>query len=425
VWHAPYPVYAASGSGCRITDVDGVERLDFVNNYSSLIHGHGHPPTIDAVRWQLQALTAAGLPTESEIGLAELLCARLPAVEQVRFLNSGTEAVMLALKTARAYTGRSRIAKVEGTYHGLYDFAEVSQAPTSQEWGPAEAPASVPLSPGTPRGVLDDVLVLPFNNVPATRKLLEQHGPSLAAVLLDVMPARLSYLKASPAFLGTIAEIARRFGTLIVLDEVYSLRLDYAGMHGKLGLKPDLIALAKIIGGGFPVGALGGDQRIMGLFRCDDRSPRLPHGGTYNANPITMAAGLAAMHAFDRNAVARLNELGNRAREAVREAARVAGIAVQVQGEGSVFAIRMGAQAPVDYRSSISTPEDLSRMDWLYRDLLNHGILYAPHGLFVLSTAMTGREVDQLGDTILGSFRRLAAGAAGLGPPEESSPPVD
>jgi glutamate-1-semialdehyde 2,1-aminomutase len=407
VMFSPYPVYAATGAGCRVTDVDGVERIDFINNYSSLIHGHGHAGIQEAVRRQLGRLTAVGLPTESEIELAEFLCARYSVVEQLRFLNSGSEAVMLAVKTARAVTGRPKIAKVEGAYHGLYDVAEISQAPTADAWGPDDAPCSVPLSPGTPAGITNDVVVIPFNRPEAATAILNRHATDIAAVLIDVMPAHLGYLQASAEFLDAITRFTKASGALLVLDEVYSLRLHHGGAYTKYGLKPDLMVMGKIMGGGFPVGAIGGSREVMKIFESGVGGQLMPHGGTYNANPITMTAGLAAMQAFDVAAVNHVNQLGERARTGMRAILRSTGTAVQVFGDGSLMCLRFTARAQRDYRDFALSSAEQARRDWFHRRLLNRGILCSPHGLFILSTAMGEAEISQLLDTASAAFTEL------------------
>src|SRR3978361_555015 len=189
VFMKPYPIYAARGEGCRVWDVDGNEFIDCINNFPSLIHGHAHPIVVETAARQLALGSAFGLPTESEIELAELLASRLSGVDQVRFTNSGTEAVMMALKAARAFTGRPKIAKCEGAYHGSYDYAEVSLDPSPEAWG-RNAPVSGAYARGTPDNVLADVLTIPFNDTEAAVSLIREHGPELACVLVDPMPNR-------------------------------------------------------------------------------------------------------------------------------------------------------------------------------------------------------------------------------------------
>jgi glutamate-1-semialdehyde 2,1-aminomutase len=394
IFFKPHPIYADRAAGCRVTDVDGVERIDFLNNYTSLIHGHCHPDVMDAVRAQLEKITTVAMPTESEIALAELLVERLAGVEQVRFLNSGTEAVMMSIKAARAYTGRTKIAKVEGTYHGAYDFAEVSLAPDESNWGPAERPASVPAYVGQPSSVLDEVVVLPWNNVEATRRILESEGPQLAGILFDVLPSRLGFVPIQKEYLALLTEQARKHGALLILDEVFSLRLGFSGGQGRLGITPDITAMGKIIGGGFPVGAVGGRAEVMSVFGFEKGRPRLPHGGTFNANPITMAAGLRAMQLWTPAEVTRIGRLGLRLRDGLRTCLTEANIAGQVTGEES-FAMLFLSERPIrDFRDVAYSWRYAARHEKLHRFLLNHGVLTSPALLFSMSTAMTEHDID-------------------------------
>ena len=255
VWHAPHPIYAASGQGCRIKDVDGKTYLDFINNYTSMIHGHANPVVAEAVRKQLEIGTCFAMPTESEIELAELLCKRSPGFERVRFTNSGSEAVMMALKAARAHTGKPKIAKCEGAYHGSYDFAEVSLDSAPESWGNAD-PNSVAYTSGTPRSVLDEVIVIPFNRVEETENILAAHADELACVLIDPMPNRAGLIPATPEYLKMLRRFTTNNDMLLVFDEVISFRLGHGGAQGEFNVSPDLTALAKIIGGGFPIGHL-------------------------------------------------------------------------------------------------------------------------------------------------------------------------
>ena len=407
VFFKPFPTYAASGEGCRVTDVDGVERIDFVNNYSSLIHGHRPPEVMAATRAQLDRIVAVGLPTASEIDLAELLVERLAGVEQVRFANSGTEAVMLALKAARAFTGRPKIAKIEGAYHGGGDFAEVSQAANPQGWGDPERPVSMATSFGAPASVLDDVVVLPWNDIDAARALIEAHADDLACVLIDPMPSRICYSTIDPAFLAMLRETTARIGALIVLDEVYNLRLGYNGAQGVLGFAPDLTALGKIIGGGFPVGAVGGSARVMSVFAFDDCPAKVPHGGTYNGNPISMVAGLTTLQLMTPRAFDRLAALGERMREGLRAALSDTGVPGHVAGQASFAMLTLTEQPIRTYRDLFRDPKLAERQAVVHRDLLNRGVLTSPALLFTLSTPMTEAEIDFALDEVRAALSAL------------------
>ena len=206
VYVAPYPPYAATGEGCWITDVEGDRRLDCLNNYTALIHGHAHPAIVEAATRRLAQGASFPLPTPEEIELASLICDRLSSAERVRFTNSGSEAVMMAIKGARAWTGRPKIAKFEGAYHGSYDYAEVSLGSSPDNWGSLAAPASISYSRGTPPAVLDDVIVLPFNHAEVAVARIEREAKSLAAVLVDPIPNRVGLMPARPEFLPETPE---------------------------------------------------------------------------------------------------------------------------------------------------------------------------------------------------------------------------
>jgi glutamate-1-semialdehyde 2,1-aminomutase len=395
VFMKPYPIYAARGEGFRVWDVDGNEFIDCINNFTSLIHGHAHPILVEAATRQLALGSAFGLPTESEIELAELLASRLPAVDQVRFTNSGTEAVMMALKAARAFTGRPKIAKCEGAYHGSYDYAEVSLDPTPQAWG-RNAPVSVAYARGTPDNVLADVITIPFNDAEAAVSLIREHGPELACVLVDTMPNRAGLVPADKSYLEALRSITREVGALLIFDEVITLRLGFRGAQGLWDIDPDLTTLGKIIGGGFPVGAVAGHKEFMAVFDPRSGKPALPHGGTFSANPVTMRAGLAAMELLDEAAFARLDAIGEAVRSGIDEAFRRTGVPGRTVGLGSLLKIHFADRPIRDYRSAYMTEQEAQRQAVFNRGLLNRGVLAAGYGLMALSTPMGDADVDAI-----------------------------
>lgn len=406
IFLSPYPIYAASGRGSRVTDVDGVERIDFLNNYTTLIHGHAHPAIHEAVARQLERGASYAHPTESEIELAELLCGRVPSFEQVRFTNSGTEAVMMAIKAARAHTGRTRIAKCEGIYHGTYDYAEVSLDSGPESWGEA-APAAVPHAVGTPGHVADDVVVIPYNDAAAAERILAPHAAELAAVLVDPMPTKAGLVPASEDFLDTLRRFTRAHGIVFILDEVITFRLGYHGAQGALGTEADLTTMGKIIGGGLPVGALAGRAELMRAFDPRHGRPAVAHAGTFNANPLTMAGGLAAMQLLTPEAFERLNTAGERARQALREAFRTAGVPGQVTGMGSMFMLHLHQRPIRGYRDMVAAADAGEAWQWVFRHLLNHGVVTNSAGMGNLSTVMGPGELDHLAQTLLDALRAL------------------
>jgi len=337
VLRSPHPLYAVKGEGCHVTDAEGVERIDFANNMCSLIHGHAHPAIIASVTEQLKKGTAFTTATEAELLFAEHLCSRNVNFEQIRFVNSGTEAVMGCIKAARAYTGRPKIAKLEGAYHGQYDYAEASQTSSPVNWGDAQNPASVPVAHGTPAAALNDVIIIPFNDEELALKILDKHANDIACVLIDPMPHRVGLTPARSDFITALRKWTDKNGALLVFDEVITYRSSYGGAQDWFVEKPDLTALGKIIGGGFPVGAIAGRREIMGVMNPLNKNLLFPHSGTFSANPVTMTAGRTAMELFNQKAIKRLNRLGDLVRRKIQAAIDRAGIRACVSGSGSLF----------------------------------------------------------------------------------------
>ena len=395
LYSAPYPIYIREAKGSRVIDADGVECVDFLNNHTALIHGHAHPEVIAAVAAQLPLGTCYAGPTEAEIELAEIICSRLPSVDRIRFTNSGTEAVMMAIKAARAYTGRPKIAKCEGAYHGTYDYAETSQVVGRDHWL-TDDPSAVALARGTPQSVVDDVVVIPFNDASAAERILAPQVDQLAAILVDPMPNGCGLIPATPGYLEFLRSFADHHGVLLIFDEVIAFRLGYRGAQGVFGVLPDLTALAKIIGGGFPVGAVAGRETVMSVFDPRHSDVALPQSGTFNANPITMVAGLTAMRLLDESRIEALNAFGESTRAKLRDAIAQSGFPGQVTGGGSLFRILLHNRPLSDYRSAFPTDDEKAQMARLSRYFINHGIRMAPYGMGNLSTVTTEEDVEFL-----------------------------
>jgi glutamate-1-semialdehyde 2,1-aminomutase len=407
ILRSPHPIYAAHASGYTITSVDGKAYVDFINNMASLLHGHAFAPITEAVGKQLALGTAYSVGTVAEVEYAEHLCARAPSIERVRFMNSGTEAVMAAVRAARAYTGRPKIAKVEGSYHGSYDYVEVSQTPGPDRWGPEDNPRSVPLAAGTPKGVTSDVIVIPFNKPELARKILSEHSTSIAAVLIDPIPHRVGLMPASDEFVRLLREWTSANGSILIFDEVITFRTEVAGAQAHYDVKPDLTALGKAIGGGFPVGAVAGRSDVMSVFAGSNGTLRLPQSGTFSANPITMTAGLVAMQHFGQEAVHELNRLGGLARKGILEAIQLSGVPASVTGAGSMFRIHLHAAPPDNYRSAYLDSSGKIRLSRFVNLLLDRGILIADTGTGMLSTVMRNEQIDQLAEAVHQSLRQL------------------
>lgn len=403
----PHPSYVAKGEGCYVTDIDGNRRLDFANNMAALIHGHCHPAIIEAVTAQLHRGTAFTLATEVEVDFAEHLCGRSKGFEKIRFVNSGSEAVMCCLKAARAFTGRPKIAKLEGAYHGIYDYAEASQTAQPSNWGDVDAPESVAVAQGTPRGALDDVVIIPFNQPERARAILDRHAKDLACVLIDPLPHRVALVPATAAFFNMLRQWTWDNNVLLVFDEVITFRCEYGGCQTWFDFMPDLTALGKMIGGGFPVGAITGRADVMDVLNPLNSNVLFPHSGTFSANPVTMVAGLTAMKLFDNDQVNRLNCLGDSARKKIGQVIRDCDIPACVTGAGSMFRIHLKPEPPGNYRESYAAPAEQQVIRDMVDYLFNNGIMMIGTLSGTISTPMTEHEIDRLTETLAMAFRHV------------------
>jgi len=392
----PYPLYIDRGAGSHVWDVDGTERLDLICNYTALILGHAHPAVTAAIRDQAERGTAFAAANPGEVALAEEICRRVHSVDLVRFTSSGTEATMFAMRLARAFTGRSKMARCEGGYHGTHDQAEVSTHPDPALAGDARQPRSVADSIGTPAWALEQTVVLPFNDGPACERILRQNATDLAGVIVEPVIGAGGVIPGEPDFLNTLRRVTSELGMLLIFDEIISLRVAPGGAQERFGITPDLTTMGKIIGGGLPVAAFGGRADVMSLL--DPRqSPSLAQGGTYNGNPLGVAAGLAALHELTPEAYDDLEAKGERLRAGLRQVFDSHDVAAQVNGIGSLFAIHFTSLPVRDYRSLQSADRGRSRD--LFLGLLNNGVLLAPRGMGGLPTVITNAEIDSVIDS--------------------------
>jgi glutamate-1-semialdehyde 2,1-aminomutase len=311
----------------------------------------------------------------------------------VRFTNSGTEATMNAVRAARAFTGRPKVAKFEGAYHGTHDWVLVSVAPDLKAAGGRRRPKAVASSAGLPPAVLKHLVVLPWNDAEACAEIIEKEAGKLAAVLVDPLLGIGGILPPAEGFLASLREVTARHGIVLIFDEVISFRIAWGGAQERFGVRPDLTTLGKIIGGGLPVGAFGGRADIMAAYDPRKGGARISHGGTFNANPMTMAAGVATMNALTPEAYSRLDALGERLRGGVSRLLQATRRRGQVSGIGSLFCLHWTATPLADYRSS--RPKDPEMPGRVFMGLLNEGILLTQRGLGACSLAMSDEEVDR------------------------------
>jgi glutamate-1-semialdehyde 2,1-aminomutase len=398
----PYAVYVREALGKYVTDVDGNRLFDLNNNYTSMIHGHAHPRIVSAATEQIRKGTGYCFGSEPELALSELLCERVNSFEKIRFTNSGTEAVMNAIKAARAYTGKPKIAKCENAYHGSYDFAEVSLGiePTDISNGD---PVSQAYSHGTPQGVLDDTVVIPFNEPEISRRILDEHADSLAGVLIDPIGMNLARIPPTDDFLNMVRSFCDDNPALFIADEVIAFRAGYEGLQGERKFHPDLTTLGKIIGGGFPIGALAGPAEYMGVFESTDGKAKLPHGGTYNGNPVSMAAGLVTMEMLNEEEFNRINALGKEFRDNIREVVSLTDTEGEVQGQYSMFALTLKDPA----LSDASFRGYVYHSNGLHRYMVQNGYWLTPGMVGVLSTVMDSADVAPFCETLMNGIKEL------------------
>ncbi len=393
--YAPYPLLLERGEGARVVDADGHELVDFMNNFTSLVHGHAHPAVVAAVTAQIAHGSALAAPSREQIALAEEIRARVPSVELLRFTSSGTEATQMAIRCARAATGRQRIVKMEGGYHGSYEAAEVSLVPLPGRAGPPEAPISLPVDKSVPESVLRDTLVVPFNDPERAVARIAAHAAEVACVIVEPMLGGLGMIPGTREFLAALREVTEEHGIVLVFDEVITLRVGDGGIQSVLDVMPDLTAMGKIIGGGLPIGALGGRRELMELFDPAAREP-VYHASTFSGNALSMAAGLAALAAFTPAERARIERLGERLRAGIDRALAGAGLHGRATGLGSLAHVHVGArEAPRDAREGVlaaAAAGPLPRL--LHLGLLRRGVFAAPRLMLCTSTAMGDREVD-------------------------------
>jgi len=402
----PYPIFVAEGHGSKIVDIDGNEYLDHNLCFGTLMAGHGHPAVVKAVQWALQNGTTFGMPHGMEAELAEEICARYP-VEMVRFGSSGTEATMHACRIARAATGRNIILRFEGCYHGLHDTALVSVKPKEEDYGDINAPNSVPGGLGVIKPVLDNVTVATFNNLPSVEHRFKQFPGQIAAIILEPIMMNVGICMPQPGFLEGLREICNKNGTLLIFDEVKTgAKLCWGGASEYFGVKPDIIALAKSIGGGVPLAAFGAGRQVMDLIV----QHKVFHGGTYNTNRFAMAAGLAVFReVLTRENYAYVDKLGKKLGEGYRAILKKTGLKAYVAQAGVNGALMLYPQEIRNYRDWMKIDVDLWRQFWF--GMVNRGVLAMPYWWdeqWTISVQHTEADIDKH----LAVFEEVASGLA-------------
>jgi len=413
VYWQPYPTYIDCGQGCVIHDADGNRYVDFHNNFTSLIHGHAHPAVVASIQAQAAKGMIFGGPASCQVELASMICERVPSVERVRFSNSGSEATMVAMRLARAYTGKEAILKIDGGYHGSHDFADVNITANTDVEG---IPPLRKENRGVPNGVLESLLVVPFNDLDAAEEVISTHNHRLAAMIVEPILNAGGLVSAREGYLSGLRRLADKYGILLIFDEIVTFRLSRGGWQEVEGIKPDITTLGKIIGGGFGVGAICGKAEIMDLF-SPDRPDGIRHSGTFNGQSVVMAAGIANLQHFERDEIERVNRLGERMRQGLAQAFRANGLKSHISGRGSLAYMHWGDGEIVTAADAARAAKAAGRLiSLLQLGLLNRGIWIPYRGELSVSTPMGEAYIDLLTATVTDVLAQLRPYVEQVGP---------
>lgn len=362
------PFFVAKGEGCYLWDVDGNKYVDFVCSWGPLILGHAHPEVVAAVKEAVEKGTTYGAPTELEVLLAEKIQQAFPSMEMLRLVNSGTEATMSAIRVARGYTGRKKIVKFEGCYHGHADYLLVKAGSGATTFG-------IPDSAGVPEGAAQDTIVLPYNDVGAFNETMDAIGNEIAAVIVEPVAGNMGVVLPKPEFLQALRKQTEKHGSVLIFDEVITgFRVAYGGAQSLYGIRPDMTCLGKIVGGGFPLAAYGGRKEIM-----QSVAPLGPvyQAGTLSGNPVAVTAGLKTLEILERdNPYPDLERKTNQLTEAIADAAKEFGIAIQINQIASMFTVFFTDQPVTDYASAKRS--DTQRYARFFHALLERGVYFPP-----------------------------------------------
>ncbi|MCA1787524.1 MAG: aminotransferase class III-fold pyridoxal phosphate-dependent enzyme, partial [Desulfobacteraceae bacterium] len=359
----PWPIHIDYGKGAHVYTHDGHELLDVTNAYGALVHGHGDPDVVAAVQAGIARGSQYSTPTDGQYHLAKLLCDRVPGFDKVRFLNSGTEATMFALRTARAITGKNKILKMIGGFHGTHDCVAASTKKNV-------------ITAGIPAGMTADMLEVPFNDADAAEKMVTQNASELAAVIMEPFLGAGGVVLPEEGFLKRIREVTTAHGVLLIFDEIFSFRVDTGGCQNLYGITPDLTTVGKVVGGGLPIGVLGGKAEFMNIYCHENTEKPLYHSGTFNGYETVMQAGFAALSKFDEKAVAAINATGDRFQKGLLQCIAANGLNIQSNQIGSLVNIHFVNQPTTRAEHVLASEEELHTL--MHLSLLNKKIFNIP-----------------------------------------------
>lgn len=395
------PVFIERARGAYLFDVEGNRYIDYVGSWGPMITGHADPDVLGAVRERLDAGLSFGTPTAIETHMADLICEIIPSIDLVRMVNSGTEATMSAIRLARGYTGRDKIVKFEGNYHGHSDSLLVKAGSGALTHGE-------PSSPGVPAALAEHTVTLPYNDIEAVRQCFAELGEQIACIIVEPVAGNMNCIPPLPGFLETLSEVCDQHGSVLIFDEVMTgFRVALGGAQAHYGISPDLTCLGKIVGGGMPVGAFGGKREIMSHI-----SPLGPvyQAGTLSGNPLAMAAGIALLNkirqpGFHQALALRVDTLC----EGLIERAKAAGVEILAQRVGGMFGIFFTAQTRVDNFAQ-ATACDASAFQYFFTEMLDHGVYLAPspYEAGFMSSAHTPEDIQTTLNAAEKAFDALA-----------------
>jgi glutamate-1-semialdehyde 2,1-aminomutase len=388
----PWPIHIDYGKGAHVYTHDGHELLDVTNAYGALVHGHGDPDVVAAVQAGIARGSQYSTPTDGQYHLAKLLCDRVPGFDKVRFLNSGTEATMFALRTARAITGKNKILKMIGGFHGTHDCVAASTKKNV-------------ITAGIPAGMTEDMLEVPFNDADAAEKMVTENASELAAVIMEPFLGAGGVVLPKEGFLKRIREVTTAHGVLLIFDEIFSFRVDTGGCQNLYGITPDLTTVGKVVGGGLPIGVLGGKTEFMNVYCHENTEKPLYHSGTFNGYETVMQAGFAALSKFDEKAVAAINARGDRFQKGLLQCIAANGLNIQSNQIGSLLNIHFVNQPTTRAEHVLASEEELHTL--MHLSLLNKKIFNIPRGLFILSTVITDDDIDMFLEKIDETLKEL------------------
>ncbi len=393
------PLFIEKGKGSRVWDVDGNEYIDYVLSWGPLILGHAHDQVINAIKQVANYGTSFGAPTELEIEMAKAVVEAVPSIEMVRFVNSGTEATMSAIRLARGYTGKKKVIKFDGCYHGHVDSLLVSA-------GSGVATLGIPGTPGIPEEFANLTIVLPYNNIEAVEEAFEKHGDDIACVILEPVAGNMGVVAPSREYHQRLREITKKYGALLIWDEVMTgFRLALGGAQELYNIEPDLTTLGKVIGGGLPVGAYGGKREIM-----EHVAPLGPvyQAGTLSGNPLAMAAGLRQLEILkDTDPYSQLDKKGKKLEEGIKFLSEKYRVPLTVNRVGSMITAFFTEKEVIDFETAKSS--DLEKYARFFRLMLERGVYFAPSQFEAsfLSTAHSDADIDETLNKIEDAFKNL------------------